>query len=86
MPLRFYRPQTKFVKVMFLHLSVSHSVHGRGGGVPGQVHPQAGTLPGRYITPASACWDTVNKRAVRILMECILVVNYISGTTGRNKD
>ena len=22
-----YRPQTKFVKVMFLHLSVSHSVH-----------------------------------------------------------
>ena len=26
-----YRPQTKFVKVMFLHLSVSHSVHGGGG-------------------------------------------------------
>ena len=24
----FYRPQTKFAKVMFLHLSVSHSVHG----------------------------------------------------------
>ena len=24
----FYRPQTKFEKVMFLHLSVSHSVHG----------------------------------------------------------
>ena len=53
-----YRPQTKFVKVMFLHLSVSHSVH--KGGVPGQVHPlgrytpQAGTPldgyhpPGRY--------------------------------------
>ena len=33
----FYRPQTKFAKVMFLHPSVSHSVHGgggrRGGGV-----------------------------------------------------
>ena len=26
----FYRPQTKFAKVMFLHLSVNHSVH-RGG-------------------------------------------------------
>ena len=25
-----YRPQTKFAKVMFLHLSVSHSVHRRG--------------------------------------------------------
>ena len=24
----YYRPQTKFAKVMFLHLSVSHSVHG----------------------------------------------------------
>ena len=28
-----YRPQTKFAKVMFLHLSVSHSVH-REGGLP----------------------------------------------------
>ena len=28
-----YRPQTKFAKVMFLHVSVSHSVHG-GGGIP----------------------------------------------------
>ena len=27
----FYSPQTKFAKVMFLHLSVSHSVHGGGG-------------------------------------------------------
>ena len=27
----YYRPQTKFAKVMFLHLSVSHSVH-RGSG------------------------------------------------------
>ena len=26
----FYRPQTKFAKVTFLHLSVSHSVHGGG--------------------------------------------------------
>ena len=37
-----YRPQTKFAKVMFLHLSVSHSAH-RGGGL--------GACP-------IACWDT----------------------------
>ena len=29
-------------------------------------------LPGRWIR----CWDTVNKRAVRILLECILVYEY----------
>ena len=32
-----YRPQTKFVKVMFLHLSVSHSVH-RGACMVGGMH------------------------------------------------
>ena len=33
--MRYYRQQMKFVKVMFLHLSVSHSVHGgHGGGIP----------------------------------------------------
>ena len=49
-----YRPQTKFAKVMFLRLSVSHSVH---VGVPRQVPPQAGTplradtpSPGRYTS------------------------------------
>ena len=46
-----YRPQTKFAKVMFLHLSVSHSVH-RGStwaGTPlGRYTPQAGTPLGRY--------------------------------------
>ena len=95
---------------MFLHLSVSHSVH-RGGEYlgrytpppgqlhpPGQVHslgrytpqadtpPRAGTPPwtgtpprqvhplSRY-TPSEQCMlgDTGNKRAVRILLECILV-------------
>ena len=111
----YYHPQTKFAKVMFLHLSVNHSVHGGGRGTlagtphwagtppgryttpwagtppnrytspqagkppgryppwadtpPGQVHPP----PGRYTPPGNACWDTVNKRAVRILLECILV-------------
>ena len=51
---------------------------------PWQVHPLAGTTLGRYTpgryTPGqtaplcSACWDTVNKRAVRIPLECILVL------------
>ena len=49
----YYHPQTKFAKVMFLHLSLSHSVH-RGGGVPGQVHPPDRYTPlGRY-TPRQA--------------------------------
>ena len=45
---------------------------------PRQVHPQAGTPPGRY-TPGrypplhSACWDTVNKWAVHMPLECNLV-------------
>ena len=49
---------------------------------PGQVHPWQVQPPGRYTpcryTPSrytprrSACWDTVNKRAVRIPLECIL--------------
>ena len=74
---------------MFLQVSVCP----QGGGVPGQVHPPAGTTPtwagthpqagtpprGRYTpwagTPPShsACCDTVNKRTVRIPLECILV-------------
>ena len=32
--MHFYRPQTKFPNVMFLHVSVSHSVHGVGSGIP----------------------------------------------------
>ena len=41
---------------------------------PWRVHP-----PGRYLPPSrytplrSACWNMVNKRAVRIPLECILV-------------
>ena len=57
-----YRPQMKFAKVMFSQVSVCP--RGRGG-LPHcmQGHP----------APCSACWDTVNKRAVRIPLECILV-------------
>ena len=62
--------------------AVCHSVH-RGGEYlgrysPGQVHPPvrytpwAGTPP-PGTPPGNACWGTVNKQAVRILLECILV-------------
>ena len=49
----FYCPQTKFVKVMFLHLSVSHSVHkgasscqGEGVSLLGESPCQGVSLPG----------------------------------------
>ena len=45
---------------------------------PGQVHPPARQVhPPQTGTPPlhSACWDTVNKRAVRIPLECNLVHN-----------
>ena len=48
-----YRPQTKFAKVMFLHLSVSHSVR---GGVPAQVPPRDQVHPLTRYTP----WDQVH--------------------------
>ena len=52
----------------------SRQVHPRGRYSP----PRSGTLPGRYtsqagIPPGNVCWDTVNKREVSILLECILV-------------
>ena len=41
---------------------------------PRQVHPCGQVPPRRYTCPpTNTCWDTVNKRAVRILLECILV-------------
>ena len=58
---------------MFLHLSVNHSVH--GGCLPycmlGYTHP-LGRHPslGRQPPPL-ILWDTVNKRVVRIILECI---------------
>ena len=75
----FLLPPAKEVwgKVMFLHLSVSHSVHGEVmvwsglGRHPPADTPWAETPLGRH-PPAQ--WDTVNKRVVRIPLECILVV------------
>ena len=72
-------------KVMFLHLSVSHSVH-RGGGCLGRhppPHPrQTPPSPPQADTCQSFCsqgsvWpdtpQTPLQRTVRILVECILV-------------
>ena len=42
--------QTKFAKVMFLHLSVSHSVHG-GGACSGGSGPGGCLLPGGWEVP-----------------------------------
>ena len=76
-----YHPQMKFAKVMFLHLSVSHSVH-KGRGLPQCMlgyHPTPGkadhsgkeTPRARQIPPAQCMLvDTVNKRAICILLEC----------------
>ena len=64
-----YRPQTKFAKAMFLHLSVILFT----GGVSASVHAGIHNPP-----PQCMLGDTGNKRAVRILLECILVVKEIS--------
>ena len=94
-------------KVMFLHLSVSHSVHREGvcsiacwDTPPRPGIPQAHTSPDRHPlgrhptrqtpspgqtpppvrhhpprqTPPRILRNTVNKRAVHILLECILVI------------
>ena len=53
---------------MFLHLSVSHSVHG-GGDVSQHILRQTTPSPGRH--PLSCRW--LLQRTVRILLECILV-------------
>ena len=90
--LSYYRPQTKFAKVMFLHVSC-HSVHrvrstwqvNPPAGTPprtrynppDQVHPPGPGTPPEQVAPREQVHprelgDTGNKRAVRILLECIL--------------
>ena len=70
----FYNPQCSCGKVMFLHLSVSHSVH-RGGQTPPLLgrHP-VGRPPGR--PPPSTTSRRLLLRTVRILLKCILVIIY----------
>ena len=59
-------------KVMFSQACVKNSVGGEG--VRG-MHPQARTPPSPS-TPQRILRDAVNERAVRILLECILVYLY----------
>ena len=77
----------KFAKVMFLHLSVSPSVH--SGRVPGQVHS-----PGRYPLPRAGTppWVSTPPRAVHAgrygqqaggthptgMHSCNVVISYIN--------
>ena len=52
---------------------VSQSFCSQGGSaIPPDRHLLARHLP-ELTPPGSACWDTVNKRAVRIPLECNLV-------------
>ena len=64
----YYRPQRSCGKVMFLHLSVTLFTGGSA------THPPDQCMLGYTPPLLSACWDTVNKRAVRILLECILIL------------
>ena len=80
----FYRPHMKFAKVMFSQVCLPHCMLGYTpppSGTRGR-HRSLGRHPlGRYSPgqtpprPCSACWDMVNKRVIRILLECILVTS-----------
>ena len=72
-----YRSQAKFAKVLFLHLSVSHSVH--RGVCPSacwDASPVADPTPKEQTPPPEQCMlgDKGNKQAVRIPLESILVI------------
>ena len=86
----YYRPQTKFGKVMFLHVSVILSTGGGSAPLHAGIHPPVAESPTGTDTPTpgsrppsgsrhppAQCilGDTGNKRAVSILLECILVEN-----------
>ena len=70
----FYHQQRSCGEVMFLHLSVSHSVHGgamRGGGA---MHGGKACMAGGAFMAGGRAWQERRplQRAVRILLECIL--------------
>ena len=68
-------PPGKFVKVMFLLLSVSHSVHwGVSASVHAGIHPPGKQTPRGSRHPLrSACWEIRPTSNRTILQECILV-------------
>ena len=61
----------------YVFTPVCHSVHGGGGGVCIQEGGWA------YL-PLRILWDTANERAVRILVECILVLDDSAFTLSRH--
>ena len=74
----YYRPQRSWGKVIFSEACVKNSVH--RWGERGRGHPWQGCVCGRGVVHGrGSCvgggyaWHTVNERAVRILLECILV-------------
>ena len=69
---------------MFLHLSVSHSVHGGGGHTPpplGQTPPGRHTPPRADTTPRADALRWPLQWTVCILLECILVLKVFTGVT-----
>ena len=92
----FYRPQTK-LREGNVFTPVSHCVHRRmsasesGGSAPGfggvclwvQEVSASGSRWDTYpLDTPPGCTPTVNKRAVRILLECFFVEYYILGNSG----
>ena len=73
-----YRPKKKFAKLSFYICLSVILFTGYGGEYLGRYPPRAGTplWAGTPPPPGNGCWDTVNKRAVRILLECILVIKF----------
>ena len=68
-----YLPSATKLRQGNVFTPVCHSVH------RGVCHTSSGQTPlGRHPLLRSACWDTVNKQAVRILLECNFVENIIS--------
>ena len=81
-PFHYYHLQMKFAKVMFLHLSVSHSVHrGVSASVHAGIHPREQTPPGAD-TPQSrhTLWEQTPLGADTPHAQCML------GYTGNKWD
>ena len=78
-----YRPQTKFGARLYFYKRVSRILFTMGGGGSASLHagippppPARQTPPAQYMLG-----DTVNKRAVCILLECNLVLNMMTHGT-----
>ena len=65
-----YRPQRRCGKVVFLHQSVILFT-GWGCAIPPVGRPPWADPPSPRLTLRSACWDTVNKWAVYILLALV---------------